>query len=53
MLTTQEAQIRRMEVQSQPQTNTLRGPILKKKKTQKIGGGGRGKNDPNNVHTCE
>jgi hypothetical protein len=39
MLVTQEAEIRRIAVQSQPQANSLRDPILKKKHQKKRTGG--------------
>jgi hypothetical protein len=35
ILATQEAEIRRIEVQSQPRANSLRDPISKKKKKKK------------------
>jgi hypothetical protein len=37
MLATQEAEVRRITVQSQPQSNSLREPISKKSITQKKG----------------
>jgi hypothetical protein len=44
ILATQEAEIRRIEVQSQPWANSFRAPILKKPFTKRAGGVAQGVN---------